>query len=75
MPIYEYACEKCGKTVQLLQKMGEQKAGVPCPACGQDTLAKKLSVPSPAQTAKGSAPGCAMPDHQGPCGGCCGGCH
>jgi putative FmdB family regulatory protein len=75
MPIYEYACKQCGKTVELLQKMGAENAGVPCPACGQDALAKKLSVPSPAQMTKGAAPACAMPGQQGPCGGCCGGCH
>ncbi len=75
MPIYEYACKQCGKTVQLLQKMGAQAAGTPCPACGEDALAKKLSVPSPAQMAQGAAPACPMPARQGACGGCCGGCH
>ncbi|MDT8903632.1 FmdB family zinc ribbon protein [Anaeroselena agilis] len=75
MPIYEYSCEKCGKKVELLQKMGAESAGAPCPACGADALKKQLSVTSPAKMAAGSAPACAMPNHQGPCGGCCGGCH
>lgn len=75
MPIYEYSCAKCGKKVELLQKIGAQDAGVPCPACGEDALKKQLSVTSPAQMAKGAAPACPMPDRQGACGGCCGGCH
>lgn len=75
MPIYEYSCKKCGKTVELLQKMGSDGAGVPCPACGETALVKLLSVTSPAQVGKGNSAACAMPNHQGPCGGCCGGCH
>lgn len=75
MPIYEYGCKKCGKVVELLQKMGAKEAGVACPDCGADALAKQLSVTSPAQIAKGSNAGCAMPQNQGACGGCCSGCH
>lgn len=74
MPIYEYACKKCGKVVDLLQKMGTEAAGIPCPECSRDTLAKKLSVTSPAQMAKGPSAACSMPKQQGACGGCCAGC-
>ena len=75
MPIYEYSCRKCGQTVELLQKMGADSAGAPCPGCGADALAKKLSVPSPAQLGGPGPATCAMPNRQGPCGGCCSGCH
>lgn len=43
MPIYEYHCNDCGNTHEVLQKIN---AAVPreCPACGkQDTLAKSIS--------------------------------
>ena len=74
MPIYEYACKKCGKVVDLLQKMGSDKAGIPCPACGEDALAKKLSVTAPTQMAGPAGAGCELGSIPGGCGGCCGGC-
>ena len=73
MPIYEYECKKCGKVVDLLQKMGTDKAGVNCPACGEDALAKKLSVTAPAQMASTMKGGCEI-GGMGGCDGCCGGC-
>ena len=74
MPIYEYSCKKCGKVVELLQKMGTDKPGVGCPACGEDKLVKILSVSSPPQMEKGAADSCPMPNPQA-CGGGCPGCH
>ncbi|WP_371363581.1 hypothetical protein SRRS_44620 [Sporomusa rhizae] len=73
MPIYEYSCKECGKVVELLQKSGTANAGITCPECGQDTLAKVLSVTAPAQMAKNAPAGCDI--GKGSCGGCCGGCH
>lgn len=75
MPIYEYACKKCGKVTELLQKMGTQSAGVPCPACGEDALTKRLSVTAPAQMAAQPASGCEIARQRGTCGGCCAGGH
>ena len=75
MPIYEYSCTKCGKTVELLQKTGVTKAGIACPACGEDTLSKRLSVPAPSQMAKPGMGGCEMAGNPAACGGCCSGCH
>ncbi|WP_144350578.1 FmdB family zinc ribbon protein [Sporomusa termitida] len=75
MPIYEYSCKKCGKSVELLQKSGADNAGIPCPACSEDTLTKVLSVTAPSQMAKRSTTGCDMAKHSGGCGGCCSGCH
>ena len=68
MPIYEYSCKKCGKLVELLQKSGTDRAGIHCPGCGEDALAKVLSVTAPAQM-------CGMASNPGACGGCCSGCH
>lgn len=62
------------KLVELLQKSGADRAGINCPSCGEDALAKVLSVTAPAQMAKG-ANGCGMANNPGACGGCCSGCH
>ena len=34
MPIYEYACSKCGKKVELLRFLSQQDDPVECPHCG-----------------------------------------
>lgn len=75
MPIYEYACKKCGKVVELLQKMGTQTADRPCLACGEDALMRVLSVTAPAQMAGQPVTGCEMAKKMGTCGGCCSGGH
>lgn len=43
MPIYEYACEKCGKQIDVMQKVNDP-APETCEACGaQGTLARMVS--------------------------------
>jgi len=41
MPIYEYRCSVCGKTIELMQKIGD-KAPDLCPICGAFNSLKKL---------------------------------
>jgi putative FmdB family regulatory protein len=43
MPLYEYLCEACGASVELLVRGGEQPK---CSGCGSDRLAKQLSAPA-----------------------------
>ena len=43
MPIYEYACQACQHQLEALQKMNDPKLTT-CPACGQETLVKKISA-------------------------------
>lgn len=43
MPIYEYACTGCGHELETLQKMNDPPL-VECPACGDNTLKKKISA-------------------------------
>lgn len=74
MPLYEYACAQCGETVELLQKMGTQEAGVSCPACGNAQLTKKLSVSAPARQVDGGPPCGSKSAAPHGCGGCCGSC-
>lgn len=43
MPLFDYACRKCGNEFELLVlKRTEPK----CPACGSVELEKKLSMPA-----------------------------
>ena len=62
MPIYEYACSKCGQEFETLVRTGT----VPdCPSCHSTALEKKLSVFS---TAGSTANAMSIAD--GPCGSC-----
>jgi putative FmdB family regulatory protein len=62
MPIYEYACQGCGKEFEALVR---SNARPECPHCHSTELEKMLSVfattGSSAQT---------VPSFQGPCGSC-----
>ncbi len=43
MPIYEYACRKCGNEFEVLVRGKETPA---CPKCKADDLERVLSLPS-----------------------------
>lgn len=44
MPIYEYSCTKCGKTIEAMQKMSDPPLKK-CPQCG-GSLSKVMSSTS-----------------------------
>lgn len=44
MPIYEYRCEECGETLEILQSMAAGSEGLTCPACGSEQLSKTFST-------------------------------
>ncbi len=44
MPIYEYACKKCGHTLDALQKMSDDPLR-DCPDCGEAELKRLISAP------------------------------
>lgn len=50
MPLYEYKCQSCGKTSEVLQRLDEAPLTA-CPLCGGEV--KKL-ISSPAVQFKGS---------------------
>ena len=50
MPLYEYACQKCGERIEIIQKFTDAPYSH-CPKCGGDM--KKL-ISSPAIQFKGS---------------------
>jgi putative FmdB family regulatory protein len=71
MPIYEYACRKCGKDFEVLVAADQTAV---CTSCGSSQLRRKLSLfaVNNAASRQSAAPGCA-----GGCGGgfeqgCCG---
>ena len=43
MPIYEYQCQDCGESLEILQKISDEPAK-DCPACGKSALKKKVSA-------------------------------
>ena len=58
MPIYEYACDPCGKSFEELVLRKSDEAEVRCPKCGSGEVARKMSRPAAARVgAGGSSPG------------------
>lgn len=41
-PIYEYICEKCGYTLEIIQKMSDEPLTF-CPVCNEEKLKKLIS--------------------------------
>jgi putative FmdB family regulatory protein len=70
VPIYEYACSRCGREFETLVRSDS----VPqCPACGSQELAKKLSVFATANStshAQSAQPACMSCPHAGSRGAC-----
>jgi putative FmdB family regulatory protein len=44
MPIYEYQCQKCGHTLEALQKFSDKPLRE-CPECGKHQLKRLVSAP------------------------------
>ena len=45
MPLYEYRCERCRKTTEVIQSFSEKPLRI-CPHCGERALKKLLSPPA-----------------------------
>jgi putative FmdB family regulatory protein len=43
MPIYEYQCQSCGKSMEVLRKISDAPL-VDCPECNEPELRKKVSA-------------------------------
>ena len=52
MPLFEFDCESCGKTVEILVRGLEKPT---CPDCEGSQLSKRLSVPAPVNAARNGA--------------------
>ena len=46
MPIYEYQCRNCKRTLQALVMNSEEEKGLKCPNCGGTDLKKLISLVS-----------------------------
>ena len=65
MPLFQYACEECGQTHELLIRGNEKPA---CPNCGSERLTRQMSAFAAVSSgSKSDAPG-------PPMGGCGAGC-
>ena len=62
MPIYEYACQDCGREFEALVR---SDTVAECPACHSRQLARQLSVFATGHASRDAAP---MP--ASPCGAC-----
>ena len=45
MPIYEYCCQECGHSFEVIQKLADAPL-TDCPACDKPALKKQVSAPS-----------------------------
>lgn len=71
MPIFEYACESCGKEFEALVRGAERPE---CPDCGTEDVSKLFSAPAAPVMSGGALPlaGSCPPPEAGPCSpGCC----
>jgi len=62
MPIYEYACQDCGRD---FEKLVRSDTVLECPQCQSTQLEKRLSVFATAASAAEAGP-----EMSGPCGSC-----
>lgn len=44
MPLYEYECQGCRRTFEILQRVGAGAEGLKCPRCGGSELHKEFST-------------------------------
>lgn len=69
MPLYEYDCQSCQKSVEVLLSRSDETPE--CPECGGNRLERLLSVPATPSVRSGAA----LPTAAQDCGAprCCGG--
>lgn len=65
MPLYEYRCDDCAESFEILQRMDENGDGLRCPSCDHPHVRRQLSTFA---AATGNGGGAAM--QAGPAG-CC----
>jgi putative FmdB family regulatory protein len=68
MPLYEYACRKCGHAFEALVFDGDE---VECPQCQAVELDKQWSVPARPRSEGASLPSAGCDPSLPPCGPAC----
>ncbi len=75
MPLYEYACQNCGKKFDALRSIKDADSPLDCVSCQSHDTKRQLSTCF-SHSAGGSS---SSPSAGGGCGGCsggaCGSCH
>jgi putative FmdB family regulatory protein len=61
MPIYEYACDVCGKAFEELIIRRSDEAEVACPACQATGVTRQMSRPAPSRSGGASLSGAPAP--------------
>lgn len=73
MPLYEYRCNACAETFELLRPMADRELKAVCPSCESSTTMPLISrVAISVQSASRSSAPVPAP-RSGGGGGCCGG--
>ncbi len=69
MPVYEYVCEKCGKTTEALRPMRDADSPIVCEHCKSKKVHRAHSVFAAAvkESAPAAGPGCASCAERGSC--------
>lgn len=73
VPLYEYRCQSCSTTFELLRPMADRQLAAVCPSCESRTTMPMISRVALHASAPASVPGPA-PRPAGGCGSGCG-CH
>lgn len=58
MPMYEYACRKCGHSFETLVTARATATVVACPECESEDLEQLISLPARGKVTDGSATNC-----------------
>ncbi len=69
MPIYEYLCDSCGETVEILQKISDPPPEA-CPSDDGGKLIRILSAHNVGSVASGAAGALCERSDAPTCGGC-----
>lgn len=71
MPIYEYRCNDCRATFEVLRRVGERELSAVCPGC-ESRASMPLISQVAARTSGGGTAVAEAPRSGGCCGGGCG---
>lgn len=79
MPIYEYQCQQCDASFEMMRKMAQADESAPCPKCTSGKTRRLVSRVNAITGASGGEYQAASSSGGGGCGSCgscnCGSCH
>lgn len=72
MPMYEYFCDDCNRTTEVLRRMDEADEPIDCEGCGSTQTRRTQSVFAAASGSTGADPSTSPCGRCGDPGGSCG---